>query len=123
MQRVKRWTKKAVGHPEHDIPVISVGDWAREYRMNPVEFFVTYIKSLFPFFQWIGNYSTCSGSHLPLKGELINDGLDIGWATGDIIAGLTVGIVLVPQSMSYAKIASLSPEYGTMVIALRPSGH
>ena len=37
---------------------------------------------------------------------------DLGWATGDIIAGLTVGLVLVPQSMSYAKIANLPPQYG-----------
>lgn len=37
---------------------------------------------------------------------------DLGWAIGDLIAGLTVGLVLVPQSMSYAKIANLPPQYG-----------
>jgi MFS superfamily sulfate permease-like transporter len=30
----------------------------------------------------------------------------------EVILGLTVGLVLVPQSMSYAKIATLTPEYG-----------
>ena len=30
--------------------------------------------------------------------------IDVGWLTGDIIAGLTVGMVLVPQSMSYATV-------------------
>lgn len=30
--------------------------------------------------------------------------LDLGWLTGDVIAGLTVGIVVVPQSMSYAQV-------------------
>lgn len=30
----------------------------------------------------------------------------------DLIAGATVGIVIVPQSMGYAKIAELPPQYG-----------
>ena len=29
---------------------------------------------------------------------------DLTWLTGDLIAGITVGIVLVPQGMSYAKV-------------------
>jgi sodium-independent sulfate anion transporter 11 len=29
--------------------------------------------------------------------------LDVGWLTGDVIAGLTVGLVLVPQGMSYVR--------------------
>ena len=37
---------------------------------------------------------------------------DVGWLAGDLIAGITVGIVLVPQSMSYAQIATLAPQYG-----------
>ncbi|CAL8137914.1 unnamed protein product [Orchesella dallaii] len=32
--------------------------------------------------------------------------------TADIIAGITVGLTVVPQSMAYAAIAGLSPEYG-----------
>ena len=31
---------------------------------------------------------------------------------GDLIAGLTVGIMLIPQGMAYALIAGLPPEYG-----------
>ncbi|GJZ54063.1 sulfate transporter 4.1, chloroplastic-like protein [Tanacetum coccineum] len=30
----------------------------------------------------------------------------------DVVAGLTVGVMLVPQSMSYAKLAGLQPIYG-----------
>lgn len=30
----------------------------------------------------------------------------------DIIAGLTVGVMIVPQSMSYAKLAGLPVEFG-----------
>jgi len=31
---------------------------------------------------------------------------------GDLIAGITVGLVVIPQSMAYAKVAALSVEYG-----------
>jgi sodium-independent sulfate anion transporter 11 len=34
------------------------------------------------------------------------------WFVQDLIAGITVGIVIVPQSMAYAKIANLDPQYG-----------
>lgn len=33
--------------------------------------------------------------------------VDLGWLYGDVIAGLTVGIVVVPQSMSYAQVCLL----------------
>jgi hypothetical protein len=46
-----------------------------------------YVSSLFPFLQWITRYNT-------------------SWLIGDLIAGITVGMVLVPQSMSYARLAS-----------------
>jgi sodium-independent sulfate anion transporter 11 len=31
------------------------------------------------------------------------------WLVSDMIAGITVGIVVVPQGMGYAKIAQLPP--------------
>ncbi len=52
-----------------------------------------YVKRLFPFHAWILHYN-------------------LTWGLGDLVAGLTVGMVLVPQSMSYAKIAGLDAEYG-----------
>lgn len=48
---------------------------------------------MFPIINWLPHYN-------------------VTWALGDLVAGLTVGMVLVPQSMSYAKIATLAPEYG-----------
>ena len=33
-------------------------------------------------------------------------------ATGDVVAGLTVALVLVPQSLAYAKLAGMPPERG-----------
>ncbi|GEM06635.1 sulfate permease [Rhodotorula toruloides] len=37
---------------------------------------------------------------------------NLRWLFGDLVAGITVGLVLVPQAMSYARIATLPLEYG-----------
>jgi high affinity sulfate transporter 1 len=34
------------------------------------------------------------------------------WLRGDVVGGLTVGAMLVPQSMAYAELAGLPPAYG-----------
>jgi len=57
------------------------------------EYAIQYVKSLFPIANWIGYYN-------------------LTWLTGDIIAGLTAGSVVIPQGIAYAKIVGLGPEYG-----------
>ena len=52
-----------------------------------------YLISLFPILKWILHYN-------------------IRWLYGDLVAGITVGVVLVPQSMSYAQLAGLEAQYG-----------
>ncbi|KAI7851972.1 sulfate transporter family-domain-containing protein [Circinella umbellata] len=52
-----------------------------------------YLCSFFPIVYWIHRYN-------------------LTWLVSDVIAGVTVGIVVVPQGMGYAKIANLPPEYG-----------
>jgi len=37
---------------------------------------------------------------------------DFRWIINDVIAGLTIGLMLIPQSLSYAKIATIPVEYG-----------
>ena len=54
---------------------------------------VNWFISLFPFLKWIHRYN-------------------VQWLTGDLIAGITIGCVVVPQGMSYAKLALLAPEFG-----------
>ena len=51
------------------------------------------IKQFFPVFEWAKEYSSSA-----LK--------------SDAFAGLTVGIMLIPQGMAYAMIAGLPPVYG-----------
>ncbi|TBU50099.1 sulfate permease [Dichomitus squalens] len=90
---VKKACKHIVRAPDEDVPVVSPQDWARNFTRDPTQRATAYVTSLFPILGWITRYN-------------------FGWFSGDIIAGLTVGIVLVPQSMSYAQIATLPPEYG-----------
>nr|WP_297782430.1 solute carrier family 26 protein [uncultured Allomuricauda sp.] len=51
------------------------------------------LKRIFPFLTWISNYNR-------------------SLLYGDLIAGITVGIMLVPQGMAYAMIAGMPPIYG-----------
>lgn len=93
LSSVKRLGKRIVDHPEETVPVASVTEWVGNLTSNPVQRVKEYLISLFPIFGWITRYN-------------------LGWLTGDVIAGLTVGMVVVPQGMSYAQIATLAPEYG-----------
>ena len=52
-----------------------------------------YVQSLFPSSSWIRRY--CGR-----------------WLLGDAVAGLTIGMVVVPQAMAYALLAQLPPAYG-----------
>ncbi|KAJ5995489.1 sulfate transporter [Penicillium waksmanii] len=52
-----------------------------------------YFYNIFPFIHWIGYYN-------------------VQWLIGDLVAGITVGAVVVPQGMAYAELANLAPEYG-----------
>ncbi|MBC6998114.1 sulfate permease [Cytophaga sp. FL35] len=51
------------------------------------------MRRFLPFIQWMPTY-------------------DRKWLSKDVIAGLTVGIILIPQGMAYAMIAGLPPVYG-----------
>ncbi|EPB89551.1 hypothetical protein HMPREF1544_03635 [Mucor circinelloides 1006PhL] len=66
---------------------------AKAFLRQLPNFFKAYFASIFPILQWIHRYN-------------------LTWLVQDVIAGVTVGIVIVPQSMAYAKIANLDPQYG-----------
>ena len=51
------------------------------------------MKQYFPILDWLPNYQK-------------------SWLSGDLFAGLTVGVMLIPQGMAYALIAGLPPVYG-----------
>ncbi|KAL3423018.1 Sulfate permease 2-like protein 2 [Phlyctema vagabunda] len=68
------------------------GEWLREHAPTG-RGILDYFYQMFPFVHWIGRYN-------------------VQWLIGDLVAGITVGAVAVPQSMAYAKLAQLSPEFG-----------
>ncbi|EAU88189.2 high affinity sulfate permease [Coprinopsis cinerea okayama7 len=89
----KRWSKRVVKHPEETVPIISSTAWAQGLFDHPTNKFGAYVLSLFPIVQWLPRYN-------------------FGWLSGDLIAGITVGMVVIPQGMSYAQLAGLTAEYG-----------
>ncbi|KAI1101477.1 sulfate permease II [Jackrogersella minutella] len=54
---------------------------------------ISYLASLFPFISWIRRYN-------------------LRWLLADLIAGFTLALVVIPQGLSYALLADLTPEYG-----------
>ncbi|PFH60991.1 hypothetical protein XA68_18464 [Ophiocordyceps unilateralis] len=52
-----------------------------------------YLVDLFPSASWIRRYN-------------------VRWLAGDLIAGITIGLVVVPQALAYASLAQLPPAYG-----------
>ncbi|KAG8979203.1 hypothetical protein FRB94_007116 [Tulasnella sp. JGI-2019a] len=94
MERARQLGRHVVGaDKDPQVQTVSSADFFREHRVSPSAFAIDYVRRLFPILGWIGRYN-------------------LTWLTGDLIAGLTVGVILVPQSMSYAKIATLPPQYG-----------
>ena len=59
------------------------------------------MKRFFPILEWLPNYSKAL-------------------FRGDLIAGLTVGFILIPQGMAYAVIAEIPAEYGLYTALVPP---
>ncbi|KAF4124523.1 solute carrier family 26 (sodium-independent sulfate anion transporter), member 11 [Geosmithia morbida] len=70
----------------------TVGEWLLRHRPTRRSA-VRYVRSLFPFLGWLPRYNT-------------------KWFIGDAIGGITLGFVVVPQTMAYALLAGLPPQYG-----------
>lgn len=89
----KRVGNRIIGNPEQTVTTISTETYLKGLVRDPRHEAVNYLTSLFPILGWISRYNW-------------------GWLSGDLVAGLTVGMVLVPQGMSYATLATLPPQYG-----------
>jgi len=94
------------------LPLVE-NDWCSPYELrecfpcltSPISYFLV---DRFPFVQWLSRYSPSC---------LISD----------IIAGLTVGLMVVPQALAYASIAQLplqvynNKKYFTLLVFILPS--
>ena len=67
-------------------------EWLHELVPTPQDC-RNYVRNLFPFTKWILRYNA-------------------QWLLGDMVAGVTIGAVVVPQGMAYAKLAELPPQFG-----------
>ncbi|KAF9428690.1 hypothetical protein BGZ94_001435 [Podila epigama] len=67
----------------------SLVSWVKHFPSN----LPTYATERFPIIKWLPKYNRA-------------------WAIRDIIAGITVGLIVVPQGMSYAKVAGLPVQHG-----------
>lgn len=67
-------------------------DWVKEHTPS-LRAWGLYFYSLFPFLSWITRYNW-------------------QWFLGDLVAGITVGCVVIPQGMAYAKLAELDVQFG-----------
>lgn len=70
----------------------TVWEWVKDTTPTGKDV-ATYGRNLFPFTKWIGRYN-------------------LQWLYGDLVAGITIGAVVVPQGMAYAVLAELPVYYG-----------
>lgn len=70
----------------------TVAEWVQDQTPS-LHDLAQYAQNLFPFTRWIGRYN-------------------LTWFTGDLVAGVTIGAVVVPQGMAYAQLAELPVYYG-----------
>ena len=56
--------------------------------------------------------AACHHGSVAVPSFLARTRYERAWLRPDLIAGLTVGAMLIPQSMSYAELAGMPPEYG-----------
>ena len=70
----------------------SASEWIRSVTPTGKDV-LGYFRGLFPFLTWIGRYN-------------------LQWFVGDLVAGITIGAVVVPQGMAYADLAHLPPQFG-----------
>ncbi len=70
----------------------TVGEWFKSVTPG-IGGVKQYLIDLFPFAKWITRYN-------------------FQWFFGDLVAGVTVGAVVVPQGMAYAQLATLPVQFG-----------
>ena len=69
-------------------------------RLNETNDFMK-LNHLFPILDWLPNYKK-------------------QWFKGDVVAGITTGVMLIPQGIAYAMIAGLPPIYGLYTALIPP---
>lgn len=85
--------KQAVQAVKSDQNVRNLRKLASQYGPELPQQSIQYALSKVPIVQWLPRYSP-------------------RWLLNDVLAGITIGVLLVPQSLSYAGVANLPASYG-----------
>lgn len=78
-----------------------VKSWAEPVCRRIPSATVEYLAEKLPVAQWLPHY-------------------DYRWLLQDVIAGITIGVMLIPQGLAYAKIATIPVEHGLYASWLPP---
>jgi len=70
-----------------------VGDWLKGRQQGITRNYKKHLNRKFPITDWLPQYN-------------------LSFAISDLIAGLTVGLTVIPQGIAYAIVAGLPPQYG-----------
>lgn len=76
-----------------DVNLLHARQYAKQVRQWAPQFAIDYVLEKVPIIQWLPHYHP-------------------RWIVNDIIAGITIGVLLVPQSLAYAKVANIPGQYG-----------
>ena len=79
--------------PSESEPLIKGSTSSSKTNKDTKTKFQVFLLTVFPILQWLPNYN-------------------LKWLQHDIIAGLTVGLTVLPQGLAYAQIADLPLQYG-----------
>ena len=80
---------KEVKETKMDLPLVG----ARQQETTVQQKILKQIKKKAPIITWLPNYTA-------------------DFAISDVIAGVTVGLTVIPQGIAYATVANLPPQYG-----------
>lgn len=90
-----KFVEKAASDVRNDVTWNRVARLGRAGARGLPSASVQYVAEKFPIIGWLPKYNP-------------------RWLLPDFIAGLTLGLMLIPQGLSYARIAEIPVEYGLM---------
>ncbi|KAI9314859.1 sulfate transporter family-domain-containing protein [Dichotomocladium elegans] len=76
-----------------DYPPSDYADQARTFGRTLPSRIRSYFAGMLPIVGWLPRYN-------------------LHWLAGDLVSAITIGAIVVPQSMAYARIAGFPPQYG-----------
>ena len=90
---VRRMKEKVAEEYQTDASINRAKRWAGPIARETPYFAADYVSDKFPIAHWLPHY-------------------DYRWLFQDFIAGITLGVLFIPQGLAYAKIATIPIAHG-----------